>query len=754
MGRIIQKNNGKTTVFVTGENFNSLPILTNTYYVGVDLSSGYFEKLNPSGSVINLESGGSTFTGGTVSGATNFTDGLSANTISATTYYNLPGDIYITGGTYSNGTLTLNSTILSDIFITGFTGNVVNTTYQELGDAIATNTLSAGTYYNITDFQTVYDQPDFFIDGNQKNTVVTFSGSVEPIIVLATSENSISIDAYQPLYPFDKITYDGRFNSTEIMGQPAYGRISERIDEFNNRTDYDHRNIEFRRYGTHIKDSQLPGTIYSYDCNTGLIVGVGTSFNGLSVDQILIFDSKNLYGYDIGVKIINIIDDLNIEVAIDPDFTSINFTNLDFNFYTDVNIGYFSYKETYVGQSIDGEFNTYPTFELNGDSLSNYIGNYSNFYDTNYSNSGFLLANNVFYGNTYSNKIGDRSYNNTANNWFLRNTISGRFYNNIITSGLYSNDISEYFTNNQIYGQFYANEISEGFDSNVINGVFYQNKIKNYFYYNKVGNEFGGNDIASNFNGNNLSDYFTNNSILDNFAGNTISDYFAYNIIGNNFGDNIIDSYFGVGSGEPQGNIIGDNFISNEIGNYFYNNKVGNYFTDNIIGVEFENNNIQNYFVGNSIGDNFISNEIGNYFGNNGNLQNVIFNDFKFNKIGNYFGNNTNYPTDGSSAGDDGGNIINDGFKYNVIGSDFNTNQIGNLFNNNNVSTLFSGNTIADNFQRNQIEYSPNSIDFTTGPSTHVYGDYSCVMFKRPDGTLRLSYYDNSDVLNITDIDA
>lgn len=35
--------------------------------------------------------GGGVFTGGTVNGPTNFTNGLSANTISATTYYNLPG---------------------------------------------------------------------------------------------------------------------------------------------------------------------------------------------------------------------------------------------------------------------------------------------------------------------------------------------------------------------------------------------------------------------------------------------------------------------------------------------------------------------------------------------------------------------------------------------------------------------------------------------------------------------------------------
>jgi hypothetical protein len=45
-----------------------------------------------------------TFTGGTVTGATQFTNGITANTISATTYFNLPTD-RVTGGTYTNGTL-------------------------------------------------------------------------------------------------------------------------------------------------------------------------------------------------------------------------------------------------------------------------------------------------------------------------------------------------------------------------------------------------------------------------------------------------------------------------------------------------------------------------------------------------------------------------------------------------------------------------------------------------------------------------
>ena len=82
-----------------------------------------------------------TFTGGTVNGLTNFTSGLSATTISATTFYgngaNLTGvakqDTYLTGGTYNNGTATfVNNTggtftvsgfKTSDIFVTGGTYN-------------------------------------------------------------------------------------------------------------------------------------------------------------------------------------------------------------------------------------------------------------------------------------------------------------------------------------------------------------------------------------------------------------------------------------------------------------------------------------------------------------------------------------------------------------------------------------------------------------------------------------------------------
>ena len=60
-----------------------------------------------------------TFTGGTVSGATNFTNGLTANTISATTYQNLPQDIFVTGGTYTNGEILFKNNAGNNFTVTG-----------------------------------------------------------------------------------------------------------------------------------------------------------------------------------------------------------------------------------------------------------------------------------------------------------------------------------------------------------------------------------------------------------------------------------------------------------------------------------------------------------------------------------------------------------------------------------------------------------------------------------------------------------
>jgi hypothetical protein len=120
--------------------------------------------------------------GGTVTGATIFTDGLTANTISATTYQNLPATPFLplSGGTVTGAT----------IFTDGLTANTISaTTYQNLPatpflplsggtvtgatiftDGLTANTISATTYYNLP--------KDVFITGGtyfQGNTIFTNS---------------------------------------------------------------------------------------------------------------------------------------------------------------------------------------------------------------------------------------------------------------------------------------------------------------------------------------------------------------------------------------------------------------------------------------------------------------------------------------------------------------------------------------------------------------------------------------------------
>jgi hypothetical protein len=70
--------------------------------------------------------GGSSFTGGTVNGPTTFTGGLTANTLSATTYLGLPTDIQLTGGTYLSGTTTFTNNSGGTFNVTGFTGTWMN----------------------------------------------------------------------------------------------------------------------------------------------------------------------------------------------------------------------------------------------------------------------------------------------------------------------------------------------------------------------------------------------------------------------------------------------------------------------------------------------------------------------------------------------------------------------------------------------------------------------------------------------------
>ncbi len=218
----------------------------------------------------------------------------------------------------------------------------------------------------------------------------------------------------------------------------------------------------------------------------------------------------------------------------------------------------------------------------------------------------------------------------------------------------------------------------------------------------------------------------SNVKISDNSYSNTIDTNFESNIIGNNFYENTIGYNF-------NDNIIGNNFRKNTIGYDVYYNKIGSDIRENIIGNNCQNNTIGNRFRDNVINNFFAYNTIDTNF-----KDNIIGDSFAYNKIGNYFYKN----------------FIHEGFGFgfnssqgNVIGNYFSDNKIGEYFYNNIISDSFYYNIIVDYFQLNDIKaFNVYNQDFTS--STYVYGSYNCSIFKRSDGSLVLTYVDNTDTIN------
>jgi len=122
-GTLILETNSQLVV-VNGDVINSGGTITNngtisdieiplfdTKVTGGTYSAGTITFTNNSGGTFTVTgitaTGGGTFTGGTVSGDTIFSSGLTATTISASTYLGLPLDIYVTGGTYSASSSTI-----------------------------------------------------------------------------------------------------------------------------------------------------------------------------------------------------------------------------------------------------------------------------------------------------------------------------------------------------------------------------------------------------------------------------------------------------------------------------------------------------------------------------------------------------------------------------------------------------------------------------------------------------------------------
>ena len=153
--------------------------------VGVNDGSIYYKLNSPpwNGSLsdwsIFQSGGGGTFTGGTISGDTIFTQGVTATTLNVNGV-SITGDTYTTGGTYSSGILNfyyntgggyqISGLDATNTYITGFTYDNINTfsiddnsgnTFSSSINVLSATTISGGTFYG--DGANLTNTPDKYI---------------------------------------------------------------------------------------------------------------------------------------------------------------------------------------------------------------------------------------------------------------------------------------------------------------------------------------------------------------------------------------------------------------------------------------------------------------------------------------------------------------------------------------------------------------------------------------------------------------
>lgn len=314
------------------------------------------------------------------------------------------------------------STFLSGLNVTQDSIYVYRT-FADAKNQMIAHTLKSGVKYQLTDFTTIYDQPDFDSTGTAKVSVTTKTSAIEHLVFTATSDSTFASEVSSVEYPLDKLKFDFDFIVTEHMGAPAKGRITYREDSKGNITDYDFRNILFKRY-----ERTTGGGVFSE-----------WKDNGEDSDEFLTF---GVYDYSFG------------------------------NTFTGYTVAYSLLGQSFIlpnvvfqGTAIKNKFDVVFNSTFVGDANENFIGDgskniialgsmyYSYFghqawnvlfiqdSDDNY--FGDKLENCTFGNGCYANSIWDKMTNFTAGNNFERNIQYGEWKNSTVGNN---------FTDGVIYG--------------------------------------------------------------------------------------------------------------------------------------------------------------------------------------------------------------------------------------------------------------------------------------------------------------
>jgi hypothetical protein len=567
---------------------------------------------------------------------------------------------------------------------------VQNTTFTELTSLKANNQLKTGQLYVINDFQLKWINRDSVSTLLQSNTI-------EPLLVLALSSNTISHEAYSTLHPEDIVYYDidARTSTTWNSGAniPEFkGWIYRRIDRL--------KNIDICWDWRYITNNC---------CRYNL-------------DPVPVFSSTTTYSKGDVVK--TTANKLYISLQnsnIGKPVTSVTWWRSATPFNND-SIFYYPTTETGASNFLETVFSLTPI-------LSSRLG-FPTFAEFITENGSILYSqgsNIASRPEVKDIRIEGAGANNSYNMVFVTNSIQRAFRSVLIGPGSFNNVVFGNNTNG-IGGNAGINNIRIG-------GSFRGNFITNFFQNSIIGDNVQNNIFNMNFNNNIIENNFLSNivnrslgiggdlfqrniirsSCTNNFLGNATN-----NIIGGSFGFNVVL------------NLISNNTFGESCSNNIFNstsfNKIGSVFSNNTTGISFSYNSIENSCTNNTFGTSFIYNTIGNLFANN-----IIGDNSRSNRLGSEVN----------------GNTIGTNFSFNVVENTLTNNVIGNDFTDNVIRNDFIGNTIQNNFNSVTVGANTGGINFTG--ATHVYNSYDKQIFLGSNLTPRLSYFNEFDQLVVTD---
>jgi len=466
----------------------------------------------------------------------------------------------------------------------GGAGGIIDTTYSNLYSLWNMGTLEPTATYRITDYASTHIIP---------NTSELYTPDVEPLIVTALDNASLSPIAYSINYPQDIIYYSIESDQAKVNGC-QYGYISRRIDTYqHNDIPFDFRNVVFRRWKIDvtnvwdINEMYGPGQVVLYANDIYRCIKPTYDY----VNNIYLNQDMKDYSYWYAVSWPNY---SYISPSSGWDFMPVNQND---------------YIDTGMWQESQYYSSAFDNFISESDDSTDLLSQQNNvIYGYGFSNNHILSSfknnsidqyfrSNIVYNNCTDNLFGPYFESNVLNDNFATNIVGQSFYEN--TTG--SNCVQNFFGDN-----VYNNAIASDMQNNTIYSNFQGNKLDWEFTYNKIGNDCNRVSIGPQFNNNIVGDNFTDNILGSRWDGNEIGDYFQFNTIGSFSYDNKIKNQF-------QYNAIVGQFRDNVIDDQFQYNRIGNQFQSNHVSSSMRYNSVGDYCINSTMGGNFYNNVVENY---------------------------------------------------------------------------------------------------------------------------------------------